>query len=139
MFDTAKQAEPSAINPAFVARQVAAFSDDDMSTFVKAFEASKRGDSARVGVNQAPTKEVEAPGVQKWLVLCGERTNELFQEIYTLENELRPLLRVTTVGGDCAAQSTPDPFLVVDSLSLHHNAVAAATTVVRSIRHRLQL
>jgi hypothetical protein len=145
MFDSARQAEPSALNPAFLARQVAAFSDDDMSTFVKTFEASKRErDLDRAGLDRSskcapPPKEVEAPGAQKWLVLLGERTSELFQEIYTLENELRPLLRVTTTGGDGASTSAPDPFLVVDHLAMHHNALSMASALVRNVRQRLQL
>jgi hypothetical protein len=139
MFDTAKQAEPSAINPAFLARQVAAFSDDDMSTFLKAFEASKRDrpiDPRSTGAGQL--KDVEAPGVHKWLVLLGERTSELFQEIYAIENELRPLLRPTP-GGDASSASSPEPFLIVDHLALHHNALALASSLVRNVRQRLQL
>lgn len=126
-----------------LARRVARLSDREMSQFVKAFEESKREPDLKVGdrsakVNQVEEKEPEAPGLQKWLVLVNERTGDLFQEIYALENELRPLLRVVPPDG-ASSPSTTEPFLVVDLLALHHNALSHAAGVLRDVRRRLQL
>lgn len=121
-----------------LARRVARLNDVEMSTFVKSFEESKRERALDPRSAGPTTKDVEAPGVGKWLGLVGERTSELFQEIYALENELRPLLRPTP-GGDAASTSSPEPFLVVDYLASHHSALVMAAAIVRNVRQRLQL
>lgn len=122
-----------------LARRVARLNEAEMQTFARAYEESKReGVLDRPGKG-VPVKETEAPGVQKWLGLVNERTSELFQEIYTLENELRPLLRVMPGGVDAPNTSSPDPFLVVDHLALHHNALSMAAALLRNVRQRLQL